>query len=98
MKRELTADFETLLNRLKTRNAQLDRQIEAALKSEKIGREALALAPATLDRQESWRVNRVEQQLDHALNNETARQEWERISRPSVTAISRTFNGQLLRA
>jgi hypothetical protein len=89
------ADHQLIFNRLKARVEQLDRQLDAVLRSAGLSRRDLELVPERVRPADERRFREIFEQIESQLSDEGTT--WEELQRPSLSQLSGAFGGRLIR-
>ena len=93
-----SVDLATVLTRLKARNDQIDRTVDASLKRLGVGRKALDLGADLLAKHISpERLKQGEHRLERDLTDVSS-SDWERVTRPSLETLTCSLGSRLIRA
>jgi hypothetical protein len=97
MKRQTTSakQQQLIFNRLRTRAEQLDRQLDAALKSVGLTRRTFEMVPQIVKPADLRRFKDVLESIESQLTDEGTT--WEELQRPSLSQLSSAFKGRLIR-
>lgn len=96
MDRRSQADHQQILNRLRARSEQIDRQLDAVLKIAGLTRQTFERVPQLVKPADPRRFQEVLETIESQLTDEGG-VTWVELQRPSLSQLSSAFGGRLIR-